>query len=60
MLTDAVSQTHWETAIYTEDTWYYFVGTSAPPTNWNDLDIDESSWSSGPGALRPLLYLLVI
>jgi len=49
MLSDAVSQTHWETAIYTEDTWYYFVGTSAPPTNWNELDFDESSWSSGPG-----------
>ena len=49
MLSDAVSQTHWETAIYTEDTWYYFVGASAPPTNWNELDFDESSWSSGPG-----------
>ena len=47
MLSDAVSQTHWETAIYTEDTWHYFVGTSAPPTNWNELDFDESNWSSG-------------
>ncbi|SVC99665.1 uncharacterized protein METZ01_LOCUS352519, partial [marine metagenome] len=49
MLSGAVSQTHWETAIYTEDTWYYFEGTSAPPTNWNEPDFDESSWSSGPG-----------
>ena len=49
MLSEAASQTHWETAIYTEDTWHYFVGTSAPPVNWNELDFDESSWSSGPG-----------
>ena len=49
MLSGALSQSHWETAIYAEDTWHYFVGTSAPPSNWNDLDFDENNWSSGQG-----------
>ena len=49
ILTKALSQTHWETAIYAEDTWHYFVGTAAPPANWKNLDFDESNWSSGQG-----------
>ena len=58
MLSDAVSQTHWETAIYTEDTWYYFVGTSAPPTNWNELDFDESSCPAVRGALAMVMRMI--
>mgnify|MGYP000244608141 FL=1 len=49
MLSGVLSQSHWETAIYAEDTWHYFVGTSAPPSNWNDLDFDENNWYSGQG-----------
>ena len=49
MLSGALSQSHWETAIYAEDTWHYFVGTSATPSNWNDLDFDENNWYSGQG-----------
>ena len=49
ILSGAASQAHWETAVYTEDTWHYFVGTSGPPANWNELGFDESNWSSGPG-----------
>ena len=49
LLNRAFSQTHWETAIYAEDTWHYFVGTTAPPANWKNLDFDENNWSSGPG-----------
>ena len=49
LLTRALSQTHWETAIYAEDTWHYFVGTTAPPANWKNLDFDENNWSSGLG-----------
>jgi hypothetical protein len=44
-----LSQAHWETAIYAEDTWYYFVGTIAPPANWYSLDFDQNNWSSGQG-----------
>jgi hypothetical protein len=47
--TSALSQSHWETAIYAEDTWHYFVGTNPPPANWSEIDFDASSWSSGPG-----------
>ena len=49
ILTKVLSQSHWETAIYAEDTWHYFVGTTAPPANWNNLDFDENNWSSGQG-----------
>ncbi|SVA21185.1 uncharacterized protein METZ01_LOCUS74039, partial [marine metagenome] len=49
ILTRVLSQAHWETAIYAEDTWYYFVGTIAPPANWYSLDFDQNNWSSGQG-----------
>jgi len=49
ILTMVLSQAHWETAIYAEDTWYYFVGTIAPPANWYSLDFDQNNWSSGQG-----------
>ena len=49
ILTKVLSQSHWETAIYAEDTWHYFVGTTAPSANWKDLDFDENNWSSGLG-----------
>jgi len=49
ILTMVLSQAHWETAIYAEDTWYYFVGTIAPPANWCSLDFDQNNWYSGQG-----------
>ena len=44
-----LSQTHWETAVYAEDTWSYFVGTNPPPDNWNQLNFDTNSWDTGQG-----------
>ena len=44
-----LSQTHWETAVYAEDTWNYFVGTTPPPDSWNQLSFDANSWNTGPG-----------
>ena len=44
-----LSQTHWETVIYAEDEWSYFVGTNPPPDNWNELNFDIGNWSVGPG-----------
>ena len=44
-----LSQTHWETAVYAEDTWNYFVGTTPPPDSWNQLSFDSNSWNTGPG-----------
>ena len=43
------AQAHWETAVYAEDVWSYYVGISAPPDNWNELTFDTSSWEDGQG-----------
>lgn len=40
---------HWETIVFAEDDWYYFVGTSAPPSNWNQSNFDASAWTMGKG-----------
>ena len=44
-----LSQTHWETAVYAEDIWSYYVGTNQPPDNWNELTFDTSTWEVGQG-----------
>ncbi len=44
-----VSTNHWETALYDTDNWRYFVGTSAPPTNWKTLAFNASSWTNAQG-----------
>ncbi|MDO9578113.1 MAG: CotH kinase family protein [Candidatus Cloacimonadales bacterium] len=38
----------WETIINWGDNWKYFVGTEEPPTDWLEIDFDDSSWSEGP------------
>ena len=47
----AVSQTtnHWETAVFANDTWSYFVGNSQPNAGWTELNYNESAWLSGIG-----------
>jgi hypothetical protein len=42
---------HWETAVFNNDTWSYFVGTSEPDTNWRSLSFDDSAWLNGPGGV---------
>ncbi len=42
---------HWETAVSAQTTWKYFVGTSAPDTNWRNLNFNHASWSSGTGGI---------
>ena len=32
-----------------DDLWRYVVPQSEPPSNWIDLDFDDSSWNEGPG-----------
>ena len=51
-ITILLSQSNWETAVYAEDTWNYFVGNSPPPENWNELNFDTSSWNTGRGYYR--------
>jgi CotH kinase protein/Lamin Tail Domain/Secretion system C-terminal sorting domain len=40
---------HWETAIFNNDTWRYFVGISEPDANWRSLSFNDASWAQGPG-----------
>jgi len=39
----------WETAVMADDYWRYFVGTSEPPSNWKDINFDDSGWLQGKG-----------
>jgi CotH kinase protein/Secretion system C-terminal sorting domain len=43
------SVNHWETVVYNDDTWRYFVGTSEPSSGWRSLSFDDSSWPQGTG-----------
>jgi CotH kinase protein/Lamin Tail Domain/Chitobiase/beta-hexosaminidase C-terminal domain/Secretion system C-terminal sorting domain len=41
---------HWETAIFDNDFWQYFVGTAAPANKWNFLSFDAATnWTTGKG-----------
>lgn len=40
---------HWETAVFNNDIWKYFVGTSEPDANWRSLSFIDSGWTQGPG-----------
>ena len=42
---------HWETAVYASDTWSYRLGTSEPPSNWNENNFNDNSWQSGTGGI---------
>lgn len=39
---------HWETIIDWGDDWKYFIGTEEPPSDWREIDFDDSSWNEGP------------
>ncbi len=39
---------HWETAVFDNDTWEYFPGTSAPDADWNDVTF-AGLWLTGLG-----------
>jgi len=43
------SVNHWETVVYNNDTWKYFVGTSEPDTGWRSLSFDDTAWAQGTG-----------
>jgi hypothetical protein len=42
---------HWETLIYPYQTWQYLPAVSEPPSNWNELNFDDSQWETGPGGI---------
>jgi hypothetical protein len=43
------SVNHWETVVYNDDVWKYFIGISEPPADWRSLSFDDTSWSQGTG-----------
>jgi len=45
------SVNHWETAVFNNDTWRYFVGNSEPEANWRLLSFNDASWAQGPGGI---------
>jgi hypothetical protein len=48
-LASSQSVDHWETVIYNNDIWRYFVGFSEPDTCWRQLSFDDTFWAEGPG-----------
>lgn len=42
---------HWETVVFETDIWDYHIGTSAPPTNWNQPTFTTTNWLSGQGGI---------
>jgi len=43
------SQDHWETAVYSGNTWSYIVPAGELPGNWHSKDFDDSAWLTGSG-----------
>ena len=46
-----LSQTidHWETAVFENDYWKYYVGISEPDSNWRTVSFNDSLWQNGQG-----------
>lgn len=42
---------HWEVPVYANNPWKYFVGTSNPPSNWRDVNFNDTPWATGPGGI---------
>jgi hypothetical protein len=42
---------HWETVIYSNANWKYFVGTSEPLNTWRTIGFNDSTWQNGVGGI---------
>jgi hypothetical protein len=42
---------HWETIVYSNQVWNYFVGLSEPDSNWRKIDFNDDSWLEGIGGI---------
>ncbi len=40
---------HWETVIYSDEIWKYWLPDQEPDPAWMSPDFDDSSWPQGPG-----------
>jgi len=43
------SQGDWQTAIYSDDLWKYYIPSSEVSKNWNLIEFNDSNWSIGIG-----------
>jgi hypothetical protein len=50
-LVQSQSINHWETVIFNNDSWRYFVGISEPDSNWRSLSFNDEVWAQGPGGI---------
>ncbi|MGH1366688.1 MAG: CotH kinase family protein [Calditrichia bacterium] len=46
-----VAQNGWETIISWGDNWRYFSPIAEPPSNWREINFDDSSWLEGKSGL---------
>jgi hypothetical protein len=42
---------HWETVVFDNDLWKYYVAKSEPDVSWRKLSFDDNTWSQGPGGI---------
>ncbi len=40
---------HWETAVFNNDTWRYFIGNSQPESDWKSGNFADTLWTIGIG-----------
>jgi hypothetical protein len=50
-LNPLMGQDHWETAVFEDAAWSYFIGLSEPDANWMAPDYNDSSWLQAPGGI---------
>ena len=39
----ALSQDHWETAIFAGDSWNYIIPSQEPSSDWNSINFDDKT-----------------
>jgi hypothetical protein len=49
ILVNGQSVNHWETAVYNNVKWKYFIGSSEPASDWRLLSFDDATWAEGTG-----------
>lgn len=45
------AQLHWEAIILPETEWHYLPATSEPPSDWMNINFDDSAWQTGIGGI---------
>jgi len=51
---------HWESVVYDNDIWKYFVANSEPDVAWKTLSFNDNSWSQGPGVSVMATMMIIL